>query len=104
MITDLFQSRLDFARKLVPTVHTLLIAPESIPKVNAEQIKKAADGPVKLAMECTGVESSIHNAIYVWFSFAPLQGKYAAPMLKYPSQSNSEARYLLLVLERMNRW
>lgn len=104
MITDLFQSRLDFARKLVPAVHTVLIAPESIPKVNAEQIKKAADGPVKLALECTGVESSIHNAIYVRFSSTPLQGKYAAPMLKYLSQSNLEARYSLLASERMNKW
>lgn len=103
MITDLFQSRLDFARKLVPTVHTVLIAPESTPKVNAEQIKKAADGPVKLALECTGAESSIHNAIYVRLSSVPLQGNHAAPMLKYPSQSNSVARYLLSVSERMNK-
>ncbi|KAF8347887.1 chaperonin 10-like protein [Amanita rubescens] len=64
VITDLFQNRLDFAKKLVPSVRTLLIARESDPKENVERIKKAADGPVKLALECTGVESSIHNAIY----------------------------------------
>jgi len=62
---------LDFAKQLVPSVRTLLIARESDPKENVERIKKAADGPMKLALECTGVESSIHNAIYVRFSFFP---------------------------------
>ncbi|KAF9240680.1 chaperonin 10-like protein [Melanogaster broomeanus] len=47
VITDLFQSRLDFAKKLVPGVRTL-----------------PPEGEVKLAMECTGVESSVHTAVY----------------------------------------
>ncbi|KAF8634563.1 hypothetical protein AX17_004153 [Amanita inopinata Kibby_2008] len=64
VITDLFQSRLDFAKKLVPGVRTVSILRGSTPRENANRIKEAADGPLKLALECTGVESSIQNAIY----------------------------------------
>lgn len=65
MITDLFQNRLDFAKKLVPGVRTVLIERGSVPKESAEKIKAAAEGPIKLALECSGVENSIHTAIYV---------------------------------------
>jgi hypothetical protein len=65
VITDLFQSRLDFAKKLVPGVRTVLIKKGTTPKEQAEDIKRAADGPLKLTLECTGVESSIHAATYV---------------------------------------
>ncbi|PFH50979.1 hypothetical protein AMATHDRAFT_60191 [Amanita thiersii Skay4041] len=64
VITDLFQSRLDFAKKLVPSVRTILIQRDSSPKQNADLIKKAAEVPLRLALECTGVESSVHNAVY----------------------------------------
>lgn len=64
VITDLFQSRLDFAKSLVPSVRTVLIPRTSTPKETAERIKVAADCQLKLALECTGVESSIHSAIY----------------------------------------
>lgn len=65
VITDLLQSRLDFAKKLVPGVRTVLIERGSTPKESAEKIKAAAEGPVKLALECSGFESSIHTAVYV---------------------------------------
>ncbi|KAF8828200.1 hypothetical protein HHX47_DHR4000962 [Lentinula edodes] len=65
VITDLFQSRLDFAKSLVPGVRTVLIDRNATPKDQAELIKKAAGGPLQLALECTGVESSIHTAIFV---------------------------------------
>jgi len=65
VITDLFQSRLDFAKKLVPGVRTVLIERGSTPKESAVKIKAAAEGAVKVAIECTGVESSIHTAIHV---------------------------------------
>jgi L-iditol 2-dehydrogenase len=65
VITDLFQSRLDFAKKLVPGVRTVLIQRGASPKEQAEQIKVAAGGPLKLALECTGVENSVHTAVYV---------------------------------------
>ncbi|EAU90470.2 L-arabinitol 4-dehydrogenase [Coprinopsis cinerea okayama7 len=64
VITDLFQSRLDFAKKLVPSVRTVLIDPKTTPKEQAEKIKAVAEEPVKVVLECTGVESSIHTGIY----------------------------------------
>lgn len=65
VITDLFQNRLDFAKKLVPGVRTVLIDRNTTSKQQAEQIKKAADTPIAVALECTGVESSVHTAVYV---------------------------------------
>jgi L-iditol 2-dehydrogenase len=64
IITDLFQNRLDFAKSLVPGVRTVLIDRNASPKEQAEVIKKVAGGPLKLALECTGFESSIHTAVY----------------------------------------
>ncbi|PFH51769.1 hypothetical protein AMATHDRAFT_46756 [Amanita thiersii Skay4041] len=64
IITDLFQNRLDFAKSLVPGVHTILIDHGSTPKQSAELIKNAAGVPIRLALDCTGVESSVHTAIY----------------------------------------
>jgi L-iditol 2-dehydrogenase len=65
VITDLFQSRLDFAKKLVPGVRTVLIKRGTTPKEQAQEIKEAAGGALKLALECTGVESSVHTAVHV---------------------------------------
>ena len=65
VITDLFQSRLDFAKKLVPGARTVLIERNKTPQELAETIKAAAGGAVKVVLECTGVESSIHTGIYV---------------------------------------
>ncbi|KAJ7832930.1 chaperonin 10-like protein [Mycena leptocephala] len=64
VITDLFQSRLDFAKKLVPGVRTVLIKRGTTPKEQAQEIKEAAGGALKLALECTGVESSVHTAVH----------------------------------------
>ncbi|KAF9075335.1 chaperonin 10-like protein [Rhodocollybia butyracea] len=64
IITDLFQSRLDFAKSLVPGVRTVMIDRNASPKDQAEVIKKVAGVPLKLALECTGVESSIQTAIF----------------------------------------
>ncbi|PBK99441.1 GroES-like protein [Armillaria gallica] len=64
VITDLFQSRLDFAKSLVPGVKTVLIGRDLAPKDQASKIKEAAGGELKLVLECTGVESSISTAIF----------------------------------------
>ncbi|KIJ50699.1 hypothetical protein M422DRAFT_27260 [Sphaerobolus stellatus SS14] len=64
VITDLFQSRLDFAKKLVPGIRTVLIQRGQTSKESAKNIKGAAGGPLKVALECTGVESSIHTAVH----------------------------------------
>ncbi|KAF8966309.1 L-arabinitol 4-dehydrogenase [Flammula alnicola] len=64
VITDLFQNRLDFAKKLVPGVRTVLISRNATSKEQAAQVKEAAGGPLSVALECTGVESSVHTAVY----------------------------------------
>lgn len=64
LITDLSPSRLEYAKKVVPSVKTVLIEKGQTPQDVAEKIKKEAGMPVTLALECTGVESSIHAAIY----------------------------------------
>jgi L-iditol 2-dehydrogenase len=65
VITDMFQSRLDFAKTLVPTVKTVLVKPSMSGEETGDLIKQAAGMPLKIAMECTGVESSIRSVIYV---------------------------------------
>ena len=75
IITDLSQTRLEFAKSLVPSVKTILIEKSLTPKEVADKVKKAAEVPLKLALECTGVESSIHASIYVSFKFVILKIK-----------------------------
>ncbi|KDN47151.1 putative xylitol dehydrogenase [Tilletiaria anomala UBC 951] len=76
VITDLQQDRLDFARKLVADVETYKVDVNKTPRDAAREIvalfTKAAGGVEELmpsiAMECTGVESSISTCA---FSVAP---------------------------------
>ncbi len=66
IITDLFESRLEFARKVVKGVRTLKVEREWTSLEVAGKIKELAGGEtLKIAFECTGVESSIEGAIYV---------------------------------------
>ncbi|KAE9397055.1 GroES-like protein [Gymnopus androsaceus JB14] len=53
-----------FAKSLVPGVRTVLIDRNATPKEQAKVIKDIAGGPLQLALECTGVESSIHTAVF----------------------------------------
>ncbi|WWD15618.1 hypothetical protein CI109_100040 [Kwoniella shandongensis] len=64
VITDLFESRLDFAKKLIPTVKTVVIDRAASPTDVAAKIKEAAGTELKLALDCTGVESSIRAGIF----------------------------------------
>ncbi|ESK96500.1 l-arabinitol 4-dehydrogenase [Moniliophthora roreri MCA 2997] len=64
VITDLVQSRLDFAKQLAPGIHTVLIDRTKSPQEQAEVIKEVAGGAVKVVLECTGFEGSIHTGIY----------------------------------------
>ncbi|KAK8870089.1 hypothetical protein IAR55_000659 [Kwoniella newhampshirensis] len=64
VITDLFASRLEFAKKLIPTVKTVVIDRSASPKEVSEQIKQAARTELKFALDCTGVESSIRAGIF----------------------------------------
>ncbi|KAI9883421.1 MAG: hypothetical protein M1823_004817 [Watsoniomyces obsoletus] len=64
-ITDLDEGRLEFSRKLVPSVRTVKIEPGVGAEENAKQIISAMDGlEPKIAMECTGVESSVASAVW----------------------------------------
>ncbi|KAH8833012.1 chaperonin 10-like protein [Flagelloscypha sp. PMI_526] len=64
VITDVIQSRLDFAKTLVPSVKTVLIERGLSPQECAVQIKEAAGVGLTVALECTGFEPSIQTAIY----------------------------------------
>ena len=65
VITDLDESRLEMAKRLVPRVRTVKIEKGAGPEEVAGDVKKALGGETGLTLECTGVESSIHSAIYV---------------------------------------
>ncbi|KAF1808650.1 GroES-like protein [Eremomyces bilateralis CBS 781.70] len=64
LITDIDESRLEFAQKAVPGVRTLLVKRGETPEDFAGRVKQLAGGQeIALAMECTGVESSVAGAI-----------------------------------------
>lgn len=65
VITDIDEYRLGVAKKLVPRVRTVKVGKEEDPTAVAENVKTALGQEAKLVMECSGVESSIHSAIYV---------------------------------------
>jgi len=66
IITDLDQGRLDWAKRLVPRVHVILVSRDDRPHDIAAKIKvHGGSEGIECAMECTGVESSISTAIYV---------------------------------------
>lgn len=57
------QSRLEFARKLVPRVRTVLVSGPA--EETAKAVRAAAKSPIRVALECTGREVSIDTAINV---------------------------------------
>lgn len=65
VITDLNESRLEMAKRLVPRVRAVKVESGVRPEEMAERIKRALSQEAGLVLECTGVESSIHSAIYV---------------------------------------
>ncbi|RSH82862.1 hypothetical protein EHS25_005852 [Saitozyma podzolica] len=64
VITDLVPSRLEFAKSLVPTVRTVLIQRGQSDLEVAKLIKDAAGTELRVALECTGFESSIRAGIF----------------------------------------
>lgn len=63
VITDIDQSRLDFAKSFCPTVKTIKVEKTS-PEKFAEHVVSAMGIEPAVCLECTGVESSIAGAIY----------------------------------------
>lgn len=66
VITDLSASRLEFAKNLVPGIHTVQVERGLSAKDLSAKIKQAVGLPngVNVALECTGVESSVQAAIF----------------------------------------
>lgn len=68
VITDIDQGRLDFAKMLVAdkpgVLRTYLVARGKSEQLLAVDIKTALGGEPDVALECTGVESSIGTAIH----------------------------------------
>ena len=65
VITDIEQSRLDFAKELCPRARTYKVERGVGVEEAAKHIVEAAGGiQPKVALECTGVESSVNSAIY----------------------------------------
>jgi len=63
-ITDLSETRLDFAKRLLPSVSTIQFEPGTPPREGAELVQKMMGCKPRVAMECTGFESSIATAAY----------------------------------------
>jgi L-iditol 2-dehydrogenase len=63
-ITDISESRLDFAKKLVPSIRTILVERGVSAEEVAHRAVEAMGVQPRVAIECTGVESSIATAIY----------------------------------------
>lgn len=65
IITDIDQSRLDFAKELSPRVRTYKVNTASSPEQAGADIIKLGGGiRPRVALECTGVESSVASAIW----------------------------------------
>lgn len=81
----------------------MLISPNTTSKEQAAQVKEAAGGPLRVALECTGVEGSIHTAIYVSSSYiAKLPESF--PTIILSSLCDLVEKSSSLVLAKMNKW
>ena len=63
VITDIDNSRLEFAKSLVPTVHSINVGLVPI-EHQPERIREVGGIEPKVALDCTGVEASIATAIH----------------------------------------
>ena len=64
VITDIDEGRLKFANELVPRVRTYKVERRVTPEQVGQDIVKTAGVKIGVAMECTGVESSVAGAIW----------------------------------------
>ena len=78
----------------------MLISRNTTSIEQAAQVKEAAGGPLRVALECTGVEGSIHTAVYVSSFINDLRFLI---MILY-SLCNLEEKSSSLALEKMNKW
>lgn len=78
VITDLDEHRLATAKTLVPRVRTVGVKKEQTPSEIAQMVKASLGEEPNLALECTGVQSSIQSAIYV---STPVSNSYQCEIL-----------------------
>jgi L-iditol 2-dehydrogenase len=64
VITDIDEGRLKFAKELVPRVRTYKVERGVEPEQIGRDIVKLAGSRITIAMECTGVESSVAGAVW----------------------------------------
>lgn len=64
VITDIDQGRLNFAKKCVPHLRTILVERGTQPNQVAEKVISVAGLKPRVCIECTGIESSIAAGIY----------------------------------------
>jgi L-iditol 2-dehydrogenase len=64
VITDIDQRRLDFARKTITGIRPLLVLKGQSPEELGQAIINLADMKPRVALECTGVESSVTAGIF----------------------------------------
>ncbi|KAN0115454.1 sorbitol dehydrogenase [Hyaloscypha variabilis] len=64
VITDIGQNRLDFAKSVIPGIRTVLVERGQKAEETGDNIVKAAGLRPAIAIECTGVESSISAGIF----------------------------------------
>lgn len=70
-IVDIDEDRLQVAKKLIPRVRTILATSDDEPRQIAGRVIDALGAQVRVALECTGVESSVQAAIYVSDAHGP---------------------------------
>lgn len=64
VVTDIDEGRLKFAKEIVPRARTYKVERGKNGEQCGDDIRELAGTPINVAIECTGVESSVANAIY----------------------------------------
>ncbi|OLN96581.1 L-arabinitol 4-dehydrogenase 1 [Colletotrichum chlorophyti] len=64
IITDINETKLQIAKRVVPRVRTVLVTQRKEPREIAAEVKEALGQEAKLVLECTGVEPSVIAGIY----------------------------------------
>lgn len=59
VMTDISGPKLEFAKKMIPGIRTVLVDPKESPESVAEKVEKAAGGKLKRVLECTGFAQSV---------------------------------------------
>ena len=64
VVTDIDEGRLKFAKEVVPRARTYMVERGKSGEQCGREIRDLAGTAINVAVECTGVESSVANAIY----------------------------------------